>query len=363
MKAWRVYGANDMRLEEVPVPEAPPGWVVIAVKAVQASITEVVRFRGGSSIGSSSLDDFIRRRGPSQIFGHEFSGEVTQVGRGVARFQVGDRVAATGGRAPCGQCAMCRSGREDLCPRGPLVGGNVPGCFAEYAAIPIQDLVKLPSGVSFSEGACFQPLIAALGSVHSARLEPGESVAVFGQGVMGLGVMQLARNMGAGRVFVTDIRAKNREMSLRLGADVALNPQDKDPVAEILGQTDGLGADLCFDCAGGDPTEGLSGFATLHQALQSVRVGGRVVQTAIINGKLDLEAGDLRRKSIQYIYPEEAPRPLWDFAVHLVATGRVQLKTTISYSVPSLEQVPQIFAATANKEKYNIINPAQVVVA
>src|SRR4029434_2614560 len=120
-----------------------------------------------------------------------------EVGEGVTRFAPGDRVAARA-KLPCGVCPLCRSERSLLCRQGPVIGFDLPGCFAEIASLPEIALVKVDDRISDSEAACLQSLSDSVAAVETADIRLGESVAIFGQGSMGLECMQIARNSGAG---------------------------------------------------------------------------------------------------------------------------------------------------------------------
>ncbi|MDO8672291.1 MAG: alcohol dehydrogenase catalytic domain-containing protein, partial [Dehalococcoidia bacterium] len=185
-----------MRLDDVPMPLLRPDWVLIKVKVVQPSVTEVVAFEGSGGGGATSTF-FKGGVLPLQLFGHEFSGEVVDVGEGVTSLQMGSRVAVWNARLACGACPACRSGEEDRCQNVRTIGDEtLPGCFAEYAAIPASCLVEIPDTISYGEGACIQALTACLKTVALAEIALGDTVVVQGQGAMGLGIMQIARLAG-----------------------------------------------------------------------------------------------------------------------------------------------------------------------
>src|SRR5262249_9763317 len=145
--------------------------------------------------------DRIKRRleteAPIQLFGHEFCARIVEVGRGVNRFKVGDRGAARA-KLPGGDCPLCRSARSEVCRRGPVVGLDLPGCCAEVARLPEIALVKVEDRISDSEAACLQSLSDSVAAVETAGLRMADTVAIFGQGSMGLECLQIARLSGAG---------------------------------------------------------------------------------------------------------------------------------------------------------------------
>lgn len=361
IRAWRIHQFGDMRLDEVPCPEAKPGWAVVKVKVVQPSVTDAVRAMGLETFGSDRIARMIAEGQPVQL-GHEFCGEVVEVGEGVEELRVGDRVC-TMGPVSCGQCPLCRKGLAELCHRGGSVGTNIPGAFAEYTTIPARGLVKVPESLTDHEVTCLQPLSSCVASVESARIKMGDTVVVLGQGVMGLGVMQVARASGAGTLITIDVREESLELSKRFGADVTLNARTTDPVQAVLDLTQGLGADIVLEAAGGSPQQGLAGFTTLNQAIAMVREQGTIVEVANLTGTLELNPRTLRQKSIRYIFPILGTTRSLTLAARLVASRRVDVASTITHILQGIEKVPEAIEITANKAQYRATNPAQVVVA
>src|SRR6185295_11436317 len=161
----------------------------------------------------------------------------------------GDRVAARA-KLPCLECPLCRSERSDLCRRGPVIGFDLPGCFSERAVLPEIALVKVDDRISDSEAACLQSLSDSIAAVETAGIQIGDSVAIFGQGSMGLECLQIARISGAGLIITVDVREESCRMSKELGADHALNARSCDVKSAIRDLTEGNGADVIFECAG-----------------------------------------------------------------------------------------------------------------
>src|SRR5262249_48240474 len=184
--------------------------------------------------------------------------------RGRTRLRVGGRAAGRAKR-PGGECPLCRSERSDLCRQGPVIGFDLPGCFAERARIPEIALVKVEDRITDSEAACLQSLSDSVAAVETAGLRMAETVAILGQRGLGLECLQIARLRGAGRIITVDIREEACRVSRELGADHSLNAHECDVVAAIRDLTGGSGADVVFECAGGSPKQGLSGHRSLVQ--------------------------------------------------------------------------------------------------
>ena len=360
MKAWRFYDFGDMRLDDVPEPACRPGHVIVEPRCVQPSVTEAQLAFGTRTLAYDRIKRRLETEAPVQLFGHEFCARVLEVGAGVTRVRPGDRVAARA-KLPCGTCALCLGGRDHLCRKGPIIGFQLPGCFAERALLPEIALVRVDDRISDSEAACLQSLSDSVAAVETAGIGIGDSVAIYGQGSMGLECLQIARNSGAGLIVAVDVREEACRVSRELGADVALNARSEDPVAAIRELTEGNGADVVFDCAGGSPAQGLAGTRSLLQAIDSVRSGGKLVGVSWFGSPMELDVDVLRERSLRFLFPDISTLAHLEHTVRLVASGRVRLAPMITHVLHGLEAVPRAFEITANKGKYQAINPAQVV--
>jgi threonine dehydrogenase-like Zn-dependent dehydrogenase len=360
LKAWRFYGFGDMRLDDVPEPVCRPGHVIAEPLCVQPSVTEAQLAFGIRTLAYEAIKRRLETEAPVQLFGHEFCARVVAVGEGVTRVRPGDRVAARA-KLPCGACPFCLEGKNHLCRKGPIIGFQLPGCFAERALLPEIALVRVDDRISDSEAACLQSLSDSIAAVETAGIGIGDSVAIYGQGSMGLECLQIARNSGAGLIVTVDVRDEACRVSLELGAEVTLNARNEDPVAAIRELTGGNGADVVFECAGGSPKQGLAGTRSLMQAIESVRSGGKLIGVSWFGAPMEIDVDLLRERSLRFLFPDISTLAHLEHTVRLVASGRVRLKPTITHVLNGLEAVPQAFEITANKGKYQAINPAQVV--
>jgi threonine dehydrogenase-like Zn-dependent dehydrogenase len=242
-----------------------------------------------------------------------------------------------------------------------VIGFDLPGCFCEVASLPAIALVKVDDRISDSEAACLQSLSDSVAAVETADIRLGDSVAIFGQGSMGLECLQIARLSGAGLIITVDVREESCRISTQLGADHALNASNRDVVASIRDLTGGTGADVVFECAGGSPKQGLAGTKTVRQAIEAVRSGGKLIGVSWFGGPFELDVDALRERSLRYLFPDISTQAHLEYTVRLVATGRVSLRPVITHVLDGIESVPQAFEITANKGKYHAINPAQVM--
>jgi threonine dehydrogenase-like Zn-dependent dehydrogenase len=350
-----------MRLDDIPVPPMRAGHVLAQILVVQPSVTEAQLAFGVPTLAFERIKKRLETEAPVQLFGHEYAARIVEIGPGVTRFQPGDRVAARA-KLPCQECPLCLSGRGTLCRKGPIIGFQLPGCFSESALLPEIALTLLDDRISDSEGACLQSLSDSVASVETANVRVGDTVAVLGQGSMGLECMQIARVSGAGRIIAVDVRDEACAMSRQLGADVVINAAREDAVAAIRDCTDGNGADITFECAGGSPKQGLAGVKSLMQAIDCTRSGGTIVGVSWFGGTIEFPVDTLRERSLRYVFPDISTLEHLEHTVRLVAGGRVNLKPTITHQLDGIDKVPEAFEITANKGRYKAINPAQVTI-
>jgi len=263
MRAGVYRDKGVVRVEEVPVPEVGDGEVLIKVAACGICGTDIKKI-------------FQRYVEPPQILGHELSGRVVAIGRGVTKWKLGDRVMSFH-HIPCGQCFYCKNRLFSQCKQYKttgLTGGFTPngGGFGEYAkAMPWvaeRGIVALPDNVSFEEATFIEPINTIVKAVQKARVEPGETVLVVGCGPIGLQLLMVSKTVGA-RIYSSDPMATRRAKSLELGAIESFDPRSGKLVEEIKARTEGRGADAVL-VAVAHP-------AVVVEALAAARPGGRVL--------------------------------------------------------------------------------------
>jgi threonine dehydrogenase-like Zn-dependent dehydrogenase len=359
MKAWLAHGFNDIRLEEVPMPHAEPGWVVCKVRSFELSVTEIAEFRGLPVSSHENLKRMLAERAPIQLWGHEFCGEVVEVGAGVTNVKLGDRVFYHRG-VPCGTCKYCSAGMSHLCRSVINVSEDTPGCMAEYFPIPASTIAAVPSEISDKEATGMQPLVSVLGRIETVGIEMGDTVVVIGQGPMGIFCTQIAAVAGAAKVIASARRDPVLEMSKRLGATHTININDVDPVEAVLEITRGLGCDVVLECAGGSKDQGHAGTDAFVQGLTMLRNEGRIAEFGHLPGGSMIPMAPIDKKGLR-VYGSRSPSPrMIDYAIDLVASKRVLVEPTVTHVLQGIDKVPEAIEITGNKSKYGAIGPAQV---
>lgn len=237
MKAAVYHGTADVRVEEVAKPVIGAGELLIKVKACAICGGDLRTFRHGH-----------KAIHPPIILGHEIAGVIEEVGAGVDRYHVGDRVIVAPGIG-CGACSYCLSGRQHLCYTRETIAHGYDGGFAEYVRIPeiciaSGNVVPLPDDVSFAEGALIEPLSCCLHGQKTMGVKVNDVVLVEGAGPIGLMHLALAKIAGARTVIVSEPNAFRRGKAEELGADIVVNPMEEDLHAVVMEASNGLGADV-----------------------------------------------------------------------------------------------------------------------
>jgi threonine dehydrogenase-like Zn-dependent dehydrogenase len=267
MRGVVFLGERKLELREFPDPTPGPGEVVIAIKASGMCGSDLHPYRAA---GNAAQSLGLGGSGGPVIGGHEPCGVVAAVGLGVteAEAKVGQR-AMNHHYWGCGQCKHCRVGWSQLCRKGIVVYGMTGhGAHAPFMKVPVRTLVPLPDELSFEEGAAIScGTGTAYGALKRLDISGRDTLAIFGQGPVGLSATQLGRAMGA-RVIAVDIAPERRQLALEFGAETAIDPRAVDPVAALRELTHGEGVDAALDCSG-NPDARLA-------AVRSARTWGRV---------------------------------------------------------------------------------------
>jgi L-iditol 2-dehydrogenase len=285
------------------------------------------------------------------IMGHELAGEVVEVGEAVTNVKPGDRVVIETAMGD-GVCEYCRIQRYNICEHLYDVRTKyVSRAYAEYVVGPAEKFYKLPDHVSFEEASLIDTFSVCMHAHHLLSLGINDKVAVIGAGPIGLGQMMLAKASGAD-VIICDLVESSLDLAKELGDDEIVNSADEDAVERIKAFTGGRGADIVFECAGGESMP-----QTLPQATRMVRRGGKVV---IVGGfdageiAIPLEWQRIQMSEIQLI-------PSASFAMHdiyreqgmvldLISKGRIDVKKLITHRF-SLDQINEAFDTADRKEE------------
>src|SRR3954447_20042012 len=281
MRALRFHAAHDIRIEEVAEPPAPgPGEVVVRVASCGICGTDLHEYMAGPIVTPVEPHPLTGAKNP-RILGHEFAGDVVAVGPGVTSVAKGDRVAIMP-LAYCGHCAYCRRGLQHLCATMACVGlSHRWGGLGELATVAEYQVVRLPDGVTYRQGALIEPTAVAAYGVERAGLGPGDGVLVTGAGPIGALAALCARAAGASTVYVSEPNAARRARAEALGVATVLGPTPPDAPAYLREQCEGLGVDVAMECSGHP--------AGFNAAISSLRKRGTLAQTGLFVGEASVE--------------------------------------------------------------------------
>ena len=281
MRALRFHAARDLRIEEVAEPPAPEaGDVVVRVVTCGICGTDLHEYVAGPIVTPVEPHPLTGAQNP-QILGHEFAGDVVAIGSGVTQVAVGDRVAIMP-LAYCGTCAYCRRGLQHLCATMACVGlSHAWGGMAELATVAEYQVVRLPEGVTYRQGALIEPTAVAAYGVERAGVGPGDQVLVTGAGPIGALAALCARSAGASNVYVSEPNPARRARAETLGVATVLDPTSIDVPEYLREQSDGLGVDVAIECSGHP-----RGF---DAAIRSLRRRGTLAQTGLFVGEASVE--------------------------------------------------------------------------
>ena len=278
MKALVFTGIREMTYQDVPEPVLNPDDVLIKVHAAGFCGSELESFVGKS-----------QRRKPSLIMGHEFSGEIADVGDEVTDLSIGQPVTANP-LIPCGECQYCVRGMTNACPNRLLHSLQLPGAFADYIAVRREAIFPLTDSLSYHHAAIVEPLANAL---HVNSLVPQhfiENVVVFGAGAIGLVCLQAAIIAGALKTTVVDLSPGRLELAKTVGADEVINARETDVVDRIR---KGGGSDLCIDAVGADVTR--------QSALEIANPGSYVVYIGIAETFGEINGHEIIMKELKVL--------------------------------------------------------------
>ena len=313
-------------LREVPVPLCGPNDALIRVHHAGVCGTDLHIWEWDTWASS--------RLKPPVVVGHEFAGEITQLGREAAAsglFAIGDLVTAEG-HVVCGQCLQCRLGAAHLCRRTQIIGVDRDGAFADYIVMPISNVMKL-DGIPTEIGAIMDPIGNAVHTVLEAEV-PGSTVLVLGCGPIGCFAVGVARAAGASLVIASDFNSKRLDLARAMGAHVTLNPGSDDVVARVLELTAGDGVDLVCEMSGHP-----SGHA---QALTAARLGGRVNLLGTPNRTTEVDfARDVIFKGLTiYGVTGRKMYQTWHQMQRFLHAGQLDPRPVITHRFP-LEQIAE----------------------
>ncbi len=332
MKAAIFHGAHQpLTVEQIATPEPKTGEILVKVAGCGVCHTDL-----------HFIDhDVPTMKKPPLVLGHEASGTVAAVGAGVTNWKAGDRLllpAVFG----CGQCRLCRMGRENVCENMVFFGSSVDGAYAEYLISPAHAAIPLPAEIPLVEGAIIAdatttPFHAV---VNRGQVRPGDAVVVFGCGGIGLNCVQIAAAVG-GQVIAVDIADHKLEWARKLGAKATVNPRSVERLDKELRRITGGGADVAFECIGNP--------ATQEQAFNAVRTGGRFVVVGSSDKPMTLNTGKVMFREIEIVGSLGCRVVDYPRVIELARQGKIKVSELVTAKFP-LDRINEAFDALRRGE-------------
>ena len=326
---------NEIQIADVPVQKPKAGEALVKIKSTTICGTDLKILAG----------KFPATKFP-HIPGHEWSGEVVEVGPGVSRLSVGDRVGVEP-HVGCGACARCLEGLYNLCQNyGKVetghahIGFTTNGGLAEYCTCSVKALHKLPDNLSYDQGAFTESVGVALYAIERASIDPGNNVAIIGPGAIGLIAVQIAKGRGSSRVAIFGTREGRLELGKKLGADIAINVKSvTDPIQYARDQIHADGYDVVLEFAGTEEAA--------RDAIRLARRGGRVsLAGATSPGRnLNIDLSLIVRGHLNIFGALADPKWICERAVNLISSGLVNVDQLMSgdYKLEEYDQALEAF--------------------
>lgn len=330
MKAAVVVANEDVQYLEIPEPEVKPGYVKIKVSY--------------SGICGSDIPRVLHNGVHFYpiVLGHEFSGDVVEIGEGVTKVKAGDRVSGAP-LVPCMKCEDCQKGNYSLCKHYSFIGSREQGSNADYVVVPEQNAVPFDASVPYEQGAMFEPSTVALHGLLQNDYQGGQCVAILGGGTIGMFTMQWAKIFGSKKVVVFDISDERLELAKRLGADEVVNTTKEDYMKTAMEFTGNKGYGYVFETAGQVPT--------MHMAFELAANKAHVCFIGTPHADLSFTPAqweNMNRKEFKLTgswmsYSAPFPGKEWELTAHYFATGQLKFDPGFIYKKIPMSQAQEAF--------------------
>lgn len=328
MNAVQFYGQRDVRLQKVPLPDpVKPGWVRIAPKYCGICGTDLHEFLGGANlIPSPGHPHPLTGETFPLTIGHEFSGVVEEVGEGVTHVKKGDKVCIQ----PTiwdGDCRSCKRGLVNCCDGNGFLGvSGWGGGMSEHTNAPAEAVKPLPDNISLEVGALVEPLSVGWHAVSVSPYREGDTALILGGGPIGLSVIQALVSRGCKNIIVSEVAKRRREFATSFGAHHVIDPTVADIVAEVEKLTDGLGADVGFDCAGAQ--------VAIDSAFRAIKARGMLVNVAVWEKRASLNMNDLVFRERAYMGVATYTHGDFEAVIDAISTGKMKPEGMITKKIP-----------------------------
>ena len=326
MQAVVAYAPGDYRLEEVSVPQAGDGEILVKIEACGICAGDLKAYEGAPSFwGDETQPAYIKA---PMIPGHEFIGRVVKMGPGAKGFEIGDRVISEQ-IVPCWDCRFCNRGQYWMCEKHDVYGfqNNVNGGMAEYMVFPKEAINhKLPDDMPMEKAVLVEPYSCSVHAVKRAQIELGDVVVLSGAGTLGLGMIGAIKKSGPSKLVVLDLNNKRLELAKKFGADIVLNPSEDDVVSYIKNMTDGYGCDIYIEATGAPKS--------VEQGLFMLRKLGRFVEFSVFKDPVTVDWSIISdRKELDVLGAHLGPY-CYPLVIENIGNGDFPTENVVTHKLP-----------------------------
>jgi 2-desacetyl-2-hydroxyethyl bacteriochlorophyllide A dehydrogenase len=334
MKAMLVREPNRYELSDVPVPRIASGEALVRVEACGICGTDIDIIEGNRPMEVTAYP---------VILGHEFSGEVVEVGSEVKEVRPGDKVAVDT-VIRCSGCRNCAMGWTAHCLTAyNQIGCTIPGGMAEYVAVPQRQLYKLPDSLHVVDAALAEPGSCAAHGVSKADIRPGDSVVVIGVGPIGALTLQFGRLFSPAHLISVEIDDRKLELARKLGATHAVSARHQDVTTAIMDITHGLGADAIIECSGS--------LDSIQKTFSYVGTKGRIVVIGVPSErKFEIDFLSLLLRDALFRPSNGYTTQIWLWVLQLLSSGAIDTRTIVTHRFP-LSQIDKAFSMLRTREE------------
>lgn len=336
MKAAVFYGKKDLKIENIETPKPKQGQVLVRVMACGICGTDVHIFHGDEGVGETPA---------RTVIGHEFAGLVEAIGEGVKNVKPGDRVCVDP-NVLCNECYYCLGSIGHFCESMTGIGTMINGGFAELCVVPQSQVYKIKDTTTYEEAAMTEPVACCVHGIDMCEISCGDTVAVIGGGMIGMIMLQLAKNSGAGKLIMIEPVEEKREIAKKLGADLCIDPINED-VHKVLAENNIERISTVIECVGK--------VSTMEMAIDIAGKKSVVMMFGLTapNDEMKIRPFQIFKKEIvlkaSFINPYTQKR-----ALELIENKKVDV-SSIVYGYEPLERLPEILSDASLRSKGKFI--------
>jgi 2-desacetyl-2-hydroxyethyl bacteriochlorophyllide A dehydrogenase len=330
-------GTGNLEIREMPRPVPKDDEALVEIKAVGICGSDLQHYHSLHKITIPV------------VLGHEFSGDIVEVGGNVGSWSIGDRIASETHAHICKQCYLCRTLNYYLCKERKGFGSGVHGAFAKYISVPVRLLHRIPDNISYEEATVIQPAADVFHAVYTnTTITPGSNVVVFGPGPMGLLSVHFSRLLGAGRIIVVGLSSDKERMLIakKMGADYTINLEKESLIDRVREITDGTGADVILEASGSAKA--------FYDGLKILAIKGQVTIIGVPTEPVELSLQELQHKEQRIQTSVMSSWPDYERVIQLIEAEKLSFSPLVTHILP-IEDWEKGFELALSKKACKVV--------